>query len=131
MRCLDTRHALCSLRRRTVLLNGHSTLTRSTVQIDCLERLFSLRQAFHVIALQAIRTSKPQFSVICWVDVILARLGDAVMVIIEGESRQSRPGTTDATTLSTHKDEIALYAALQLPRTSSAHYAPRWFNDSR
>ncbi len=52
-------------------------------------------------------------------DVILAKLGDAVMVIIDGES----PETVNPGTLSTHKDGIALHAALQLPRTTSAHYA--------
>ena len=87
------------------------------VQVGCLERLFQLRQFFHMVAAQEVSSHNAKVSIICWADVILARLGEAIQAIIEGLHPPLNPRTLDSGTLLRHRDEISLHAALQLPRT--------------
>ena len=116
MRCPGT---ICALYLLCTCFFGVTTHINVdyAVQVGCLERLFQLRQLFHMIAGQEVSGHNAKISIICWADVILARLGEAIQAIIEGFHPPPSPRTLDSGTLLRHRDEISLHAALQLPRT--------------
>ena len=78
-----------------------------------LQKLFQYRKIFHGLASQGVNTTNV-FTVISWVDIILARLGDAIVYIGSGchedSLLQSMPQA-----LRRQRDEDNLYAAAQLP----------------
>lgn len=90
-------------------------LTAATVRGDRLKSLFQLRRCFHTIATQELDSRHPKISVVCWVDVLLSKLGEAVMAIVDTETYESME-TGSLYSLDQHKEAISLQAALQLPR---------------
>ncbi|KAF7791961.1 hypothetical protein EIP86_002987 [Pleurotus ostreatoroseus] len=68
-----------------------------------------------MVAAQEVSSHNAKVSIICWADVILARLGEAIQAIIEGLHPPLNPQTLGSGTLLRHRDEISLHAALQLP----------------
>ncbi|KAI0348656.1 hypothetical protein BDW22DRAFT_114729 [Trametopsis cervina] len=86
-------------------------------QTEVLERLFELRRVFHAIASREVQ--KRNAAVVCWVDDLLARLGEAVRRFIEIiDTRSASPRTIEQplSTLQTWREDLALRAAAQLPR---------------
>ncbi|KAJ3554696.1 hypothetical protein NM688_g2967 [Phlebia brevispora] len=87
----------------------------SLLRVECLQRLFLLRQIFHAIAARDSQNGGTKYSIVCWVDIILSRLGDVVMAIVAQGANDLRYETATCNAFSKHKEEISLYAALQLP----------------
>lgn len=87
-----------------------------------IQKLFELRRVFHRIGARDSRNCQHTPVIICWVDVFLSRLGDAIPVIV---AIRSGLESTDATSLvfEDHRRKSSLRAALQLPGESAlAHY---------
>ena len=97
------------------------SLNRTIGVVAVLEKLVAFRRIFHRIASEeATNTGE---AVVCWVDNILAKLGQAVYQItslrLDGTPTPSSVNSvpSQASTLGDLKGAIALRAALQLPRT--------------
>lgn len=76
--------------------------------------LFEQRKIFHRIAAQSLASSpESSVAVICWVDSILYKLGDAIVAVASGISSDLAtplfPGSTQV------REEDGLRAASQLP----------------
>ena len=96
-------------------------LSRTIGAVAVIEKLVVLRQIFHRIASEdATNTGE---AVVCWVDTILAKLGQAVYQItslrLDGTPTPSSVNSvsSQASSLGDLKGAMALRAALQLPRT--------------
>ncbi|OCH96529.1 hypothetical protein OBBRIDRAFT_8420 [Obba rivulosa] len=76
--------------------------------------LFEFRQIFHVIASRSVAPGGASL-VVCWVDVVLVKLSDAVVVIAGGI--ESTTGEPELVTLRRQREEDMLRAAIQLPET--------------
>ncbi|KAI0936199.1 hypothetical protein AcV5_004396 [Taiwanofungus camphoratus] len=78
--------------------------------------LFDYRRIFHRLAARDLMHSAPAV-VVCWVDVILAKLGDAIFVIASRRPDSSLPVPEEPSfvSLEKQKEGAALRAATQLP----------------
>ena len=82
------------------------------VQVRSFDRLLRLRAVFHAIARRETASTSP---VICWVDLVLARCGEAALALASTRSTAAPLVSTPLQTLAEHKERMSLYAALQLP----------------
>ncbi|KAG9314489.1 hypothetical protein JVU11DRAFT_5286 [Chiua virens] len=83
----------------------------SILRSSFLHLLFQYRRLFRVIATRDFKPNSTPLAVICWVDVVLAKLGDVVAFIAAGlDSDQSLPES-----LKGQREEDNLRAAIQLP----------------
>ena len=94
-----------------------TTLPFTIGQVQVLEKLFELRFSFHQLA--ALCASDHNMAAVCWVDNILAKLGEAVHCVIGNDKIDALVDEQhyDWVTLKKHKEDCALRAAIQLPRT--------------
>ncbi|KAG1716553.1 hypothetical protein ID866_605, partial [Astraeus odoratus] len=79
-----------------------------------LQLLFQYRRLFRVIAAKEIRPRCRIPAVVCWVDVVLAKLGDLINLIAT-EFSKSRPQSSLPKVLVVQQQEDSLRAAIQLP----------------
>lgn len=98
------------------------------VRPSFLDLLFQYRRLFHVIAARDFRPSSAPLAIVCWADVVLAKLGDVVVVIAAGLDEEhpdhSLPGSLKA-----QREEDNLRAAIQLP--GKTHPAETWIHLTR
>jgi hypothetical protein len=88
----------------------------TTAHFSFLVILFDYRKIFHDMAARALLPGTTASTTISWVDVILAKLGDAVVAIASGfEVTSAEPPISKI--LKQQRDEDSLRAAAQLPRT--------------
>lgn len=80
-----------------------------------MEKLFAFRVVFHQVAASEIPQTHTSV-VVCWVDVILAKLSQAILVVMD---KFCDTKVVSLGTLSQHRDEMTLRAVLQFPRMSS------------
>lgn len=87
-----------------------------TVHSSFISLLFDYRRIFHRLAARDLMHSAPAV-VVCWVDVILAKLGDAIFVIASRRPDSSLPVPEEPSfvSLEKQKEGAALRAATQLP----------------
>lgn len=52
---------------------------------EFLDKLFKFRKIYYRLAAQALKPGQPSYGVTCWVDTILAKLGEAI-VAVAGDS---------------------------------------------
>ena len=80
-----------------------------------LSKLFELRGAFHAIAMQNMDDRNSSKTIVCWADVVVARLGQ-VAVVVAGTFFDVAPHDHgQPPSVRAQKDDDALRAALQLP----------------
>jgi hypothetical protein len=92
----------------------------SPVRPSFLHLLFQYRRLFRVIATRDFKLSPAPLAVVCWVDVVLAKLGDVAAFIAAGLDGD-HPDQSLPESLKAQREEDNLRAAIQLPgRTSSA-----------
>jgi hypothetical protein len=101
----------------TVLCAYTHDFAFSEGQIQVLERLFELRFRFHQLA--TLGAPSHNMAAVCWVDNILAKLGEAVQCIIGNDKADALTGDQcrGLATLKRHQEDYALRAATQLPCT--------------
>ncbi|TFY83782.1 hypothetical protein EWM64_g248 [Hericium alpestre] len=85
------------------------------VSTDFLTKLFGFRQRFHVVAANELASSKTVTILVCWVDVILAKIGEAATAIASGWSADPSPCSDMFDSLARQREGDALRAAAQLP----------------
>lgn len=95
-------------------MNSH----RYLVDISFISILFTYRRVFHGIAA---READALAVVVCWVDVVLSRLGEAIVQISGGNISVSEPNFPTSDLLQKQRDDDALRAAIQLPRMMIYH----------
>jgi hypothetical protein len=88
-------------------------------------KLFDLRRIFLGIASRALNRGAGSSTVVSWVDVVLAKLGDAVMVSSTGFHRECLLASIPQT-LKRKRDEDGLWAASQLP--GMFNWSRRWLD---
>lgn len=81
------------------------------VQIRFFTRLLDIRDAVHCIASRQLYSSKA--SVVCWVDVVLTKMGNLISIIVTEASETA--STLDAPSLAELRIEQSLQAAIQMP----------------
>ena len=80
-----------------------------------LSKLFELRGVFHAIAMQNMDDRNSSKTIVCWADVVIARLGQAA-VIVAGTFFDVAPHDHgQPPSVRAQKDDDVLRAALQLP----------------
>ncbi|KAI0068407.1 hypothetical protein BV25DRAFT_1987190 [Artomyces pyxidatus] len=77
-------------------------------------RLFEYRRAFQFIASRDISPGTAPSAIVCWVDLILTKLGEATVVIAGGSGDRS-DDTLAVASLAKQKENDSLLAATQLP----------------
>lgn len=85
----------------------------TTGRFDTLNKLFDFRRVFHRLASREAHDSST--AVVSWVDLILARLGEAVQRVVDHGTTSKLLSRSPHRMLSEHQGEGALKAALQLP----------------
>lgn len=91
----------------------------NAVRPSFLYLLFQYRRLFRVIATRDFKLNSTPLAIVCWVDVILAKLGDVVACIAAGLDGD-HPGHSLPGSLKAQREEDNLRAAIQLPgRTCS------------
>ena len=112
----------------------HLTNTRHAVAPSFVNLLFQYRSIFHNIAARDGGPEHARSTVVCWVDVILVRLAEAVTVLV-GDPRSPNPDKPLLATLERQMEGEALRAATQLPGaliyswfigTQAHRYTERW-----
>lgn len=94
------------------ICHGAFMLTsRDAVRIPVVERLFTYRQLFLQIANRTTSPSGDTHIIACWVDVVLAKLGDSVLALLGWRQLSMRSSHS----LANHVSESTLRAAVQLP----------------
>lgn len=83
------------------------------MQISVFNALFNYRQIFLSLASHDTSFSAETHIVASWVDVLLASIGDAIMIIIGWKGKSALSATSKS--LFNHVSESTLHAALQLP----------------
>ena len=79
-----------------------------------MQKLFELRRVFHKIAAGQSACRQQTAMIICWVDVLLAKLGDAALVMTRiFAGLDERENVSEVFEI--HRRQLSLYAALQLP----------------
>lgn len=91
-----------------------SLLLYCTVKPGFLSTLFAQRAIFHRIAHDATAPDTVSAIVVCWVDDLLARIGDAVATVAGSSVEDSLPEN-----LQKQRDDDGLRAAAQLPSKST------------
>ncbi|KIJ68301.1 hypothetical protein HYDPIDRAFT_24595 [Hydnomerulius pinastri MD-312] len=94
---------------QSVIANVASILNASFLHL-----LFQYRRLFHIIAIGDLRPGSAVPAIVCWVDVILAKLGDVSTLVATGFHRNS-PDQTLPDVLQAQRQEDNLRAAMQLP----------------
>ncbi|KIJ21622.1 hypothetical protein PAXINDRAFT_95165 [Paxillus involutus ATCC 200175] len=79
-----------------------------------LHLLFQYRRLFHIIAARDLRPGSAPPAIVCWVDVVLARLGDVSAFVAAG-FHENHPDQTLPDVLKVQRQEDNLRAAIQLP----------------
>ncbi|EMD41766.1 hypothetical protein CERSUDRAFT_90342 [Gelatoporia subvermispora B] len=75
--------------------------------------LFDYRRIFHIIAAKAMSPGSTSSLVVCWADVVLVKLSEAIVAIARGGDEL--PREPEFITLRRHKEDDLLRAAIQLP----------------
>lgn len=78
--------------------------------------LFDYRRVFHGIAALALAPDSAASTVVCWVDVIFAKLSEAVVNLAGGVFREDLESPSFQN-LRAQREDSNLRAAAQLPRT--------------
>ncbi|KAF8446093.1 hypothetical protein L210DRAFT_2954583 [Boletus edulis BED1] len=86
----------------------------SILKPSFLDLLFQYRRLFRVIAARDFKLGSAPQAVVCWVDVVLAKLGDVVALIAAGLDGDC-PGHSLPEPLMAQREEDNLRAAIQLP----------------
>jgi len=89
-----------------------------TVTNPFLTLLFRYRKIFHGIASRALSPGMTSAAVVSWVDVILAKLGETIVVVAAGFHAEGLPRSMPPM-LHHQREEDSLWAASQLPGSSS------------
>ncbi|KAH0838421.1 hypothetical protein J3R83DRAFT_6728 [Lanmaoa asiatica] len=76
--------------------------------------LFQYRRLFRVIATRDLKLGSAPLAIVCWVDVVLAKLGDVAAFIAGGLDR-NHPNQSLPESLKAQREEDNLRAAIQLP----------------
>ena len=88
----------------------------STVQMPFILLLFDYRKVFHSIAAQALLPGTAASAVVCWVDVILASLSEAVIKVGCGRRLPHNDSQNSfSESLKKQSEDNNLRAAAQLP----------------
>ena len=102
------RHAILS-----ILCTSSLPLT-NLVRPSFLHLLFQYRRVFRVIAARDFNLSSAPLATICWVDLVLAKLGDVAAFIAAGLDGD-HPDRSLPESLRAQREEDNLRAAIQLP----------------
>lgn len=94
----------------------HPISTNISVRPSFLSTLFQYRQIFHRIASRAVVPGAAAPTIICWVDVLLVKLGDATTFVAGGFSSEESERSCLLPTLKIQREDGKLVAAAQLPR---------------
>lgn len=87
------------------------------VRPSFLHLLFQYRRLFRVIATRDFKPNSAPLAIVCWVDVVLARLGDVAACIAAGLD-VDHPDQLLPESLKARREEDNLRAAIQLPGTT-------------
>ncbi|GBE78374.1 hypothetical protein SCP_0112590 [Sparassis crispa] len=85
------------------------------LQFSFMSLLFDYRKLFHGIAARDTSHTSAPSTVVCWVDVVLSKLGDAVISLIGRHCTDVKTLEWSFSTLKQQRETDSLYAAVQLP----------------
>ncbi|KAL6302231.1 hypothetical protein BKA93DRAFT_794093 [Sparassis latifolia] len=85
------------------------------LQFSFMSLLFDYRKLFHRIAARDTSHTSAPSTVVCWVDVVLSKLGDAVISLIGRHCTDVETLEWSFSTLKQQRETDSLYAAVQLP----------------
>ncbi|KAH7883720.1 hypothetical protein F5I97DRAFT_1580022 [Phlebopus sp. FC_14] len=95
----------------SIMVNVTSLFNPSFMQL-----LFQYRRIFHFIAMNSVDPGYAVPTVVCWVDVVLAKLGDLSALLAAG-FHSYHPDRTLPDALKARRQEDSIRAAIQLPGT--------------
>ena len=97
---------------------------------DFVALLFAYRQVFHAIAARNMRTATISSAVVCWVDVVFAKLAVAITVIHPGVPSSATQSEQVRGSMQKQLDCHLLRAATQLPSAPIAQRAVAFSADT-
>ncbi|KAI0051744.1 hypothetical protein FA95DRAFT_201272 [Auriscalpium vulgare] len=107
---------MCSM--YSVAISLLKCMRLSIVEPSSMSQLFDYRRAFHAIAARNLPPGPTSSVVVCWVDVVLTKLVEAIVVVAGGANPHGREnGMTGS--LAQQKENEALTTASQLPQSWS------------
>lgn len=80
---------------------------------------FAQREIFHIIAASS-QTKTTRATIICWVDVVIAKLSSAIVTLVSANTEAS---LEDLPSLSKRREDDMLRAASQLPCEHICHFS--------
>ncbi|TFY52613.1 hypothetical protein EVJ58_g9913 [Rhodofomes roseus] len=96
------------------------TMHCGSVDPENVALLFAYRQVFYVIAAREVHVGMASSAVVCWVDVVFAKLGEAITTVAAGSPPSTDQSADLHASMQKQFESHLLRAATQLPSTWSA-----------